>query len=174
MIIAIDPGVHACACAYLENGHLLGTTFTQFSTALDWIGSYKVTHVVVERPEYQGLRTQSARPGDLIALAWAGALLAGRIVGATGAHLVELPPSSWKGSEPKPVHHSRLWQTLTSEERALLGGDTTRDAIARAVDKGARERWKKGGSAYYPRAWAMHNILDAAALGVFYVGRMRK
>lgn len=173
MIITIDPGVHACALAYFENGHVIAFALTNKISRAE-IATIGVTHVVVERPEYQGLRTQSARPADLIALAWSGALVAGTIAGATGAHLVELPPSAWKGSEPKPAHHARLWALLDSSERATLGGDKTRDAIETAVERGARERWKRGGAAYYPRTWTMHNVLDAVALGAFYVGRMRK
>ena len=176
MIITIDPGVHACALAWLENSHLQGTAFRAADAAnLMWASpNWTISHVVVERPEYQGLRTQASRPQDLIALAWSGALLAGRIAGATGAHLIELPPSHWKGSEPKPVHHARLWATLTREERALLGGDATASVINKAVERGAKERWKRGGAAYYPRTWTMHNVLDAACLGLFYVGRMEK
>jgi hypothetical protein len=63
---------------------------------------------------------------------------------------------------------------LTREEKALLGGDATRLVIEAAVEKGARERWKKGGSAYYSKNWTMHNVLDACALGLYYVGRMTK
>lgn len=175
MIVTIDPGVHACAVAWLENGTLLGAKFIapkDYKPAAIQASSY--SHVVVERPEYQGLRTQSSRPADLMALSWAGALLAGRIAGATGAHLIELAPSQWKGSEPKPAHHARMWGILTREERAILGGDATHDAIARAVDKGARERWKKGGSAYYPRKWTTHNLLDAVGIACYYVGRLPK
>lgn len=174
MIITIDPGVHACAVAWLEQSHLQGTKFHDARNDLLAFVDVGVSHVVVERPEYQGIRTQSSRPQDLINLAWAGALLAGRIAGATGAHLIELAPSKWKGSEPKPVHHARMWVTLTEQEKALLGGDATGRVIQSAVEKGARERWKKGGAAYYPRTWTMHNILDAAALGLHYVGRMAK
>lgn len=173
MIITIDPGVHACALAYLENAHVQAYALTNHVDRAA-LATLDVTHVVVERPEYQGLRTQSARVQDLIALSWAGGLMAGTIAGTTGAHLIELPPSAWKGSEPKPVHHSRVWALLTADERLVLGGAATHDAIDLAVDKGARERWKKGGAAYYPRAWKMHNVLDAVGMGLFYVGRMAK
>lgn len=173
MIITIDPGVHACAVTYLENSHVQGHALTNVVDRAA-LATLDVTHVVVERPEYQGLRTQSSRPADLINLAWAGALMAGTIAGCTGAHLVELPPSAWKGSEPKPVNHARMWRELSPYEKDLLGGTKTGQVILAAVEKGARERWKKGGAAYYPRAWTMHNVLDAAALGLTYVGRMAK
>jgi hypothetical protein len=173
VIITIDPGVHACALAYLESSHVQAFDLTNRVDRAA-LATLDVSHVVVERPEYQGLRTQCARVQDLIALAWSGALLAGTIAGTTGAHLVELAPSKWKGSEPKPVHHARMWAALVASERAVLGGDATRNAITCAVEKGARERWKRGGAAYYPRAWTMHNVLDAVALGLTYVGRMAK
>lgn len=172
MIIAIDPGVHACAGAWFHTGTLRGGV-----AALKYPAPYTelgVTHVVVERPAYQGVRTQSARPQDLMSLSWEGAKLAGLIAGATGAHFVELEPSAWKGSEPKPVHHARLWSVLTDAEREILGGAATGLVIANAVDKGARERWKRDGAAYYPRTWVMHNVLDAVALGATYVGRLVK
>jgi hypothetical protein len=173
MIITIDPGVHACALAYLENAHVQAYDLTnRVDRAV--LATMPVTHVVAERPEYQGLRTQSARPADLIALSWSGGLMAGTIAGTTGAHLVELPPSAWKGSEPKPVQHARMWAALTANERDVLGGMNTALKIDAAVEKGARERWKRGGAAYYPRAWKMHNVLDAVGLGLFYVGRMAK
>jgi hypothetical protein len=173
VIITIDPGVHACAVAYLENSHVQAYDITnRVDRAM--LGTLNVTHVVVERPEYQGLRTQSARPADLMALSYAAGVMAGTIAGTTGAHLVELAPSTWKGSEPKPVHHARMCQLFTADERLVLGGDATLRVIEAAVEKGARERWKKGGAACYPRAWTMHNVLDAVALGLFYVGRMAK
>jgi hypothetical protein len=130
--------------------------------------------IVVERPEYQGERTQSARPQDLIALAWAGARAAAYAAGESTAEIIELTPSKWKGTEPKPIHHARLWAILSAPERAILGGDATGAAIEAAVERGAMSRWSKPGVAYYARSFKTHNLLDAAALGAHYLGRLPK
>jgi len=91
-----------------------------------------------------------------------------------GATLIEVTPSAWKGTEPKPQHHARLWEVLTPEERAILGGMATARAIADAVRKGALSRWGKPGASYYPRSFTTHNLLDAAALGCWHLGRLQK
>ena len=171
-LVAIDPGVAAgCAVALFYQGALAGVRFARARSAqvLDGLG---VTVVVVERPEYQGARSLASRVQDLLALSWEGAALAAWYAGRAGAELVELTPSQWKGSEPKPIHHARLWAQLTLSERAILGGDATGAAIERAVEKGALSRWARPGASYYPRAFVTHNQLDAVALGCHYLGRL--
>lgn len=172
-LLAIDPG-HAGAgnaCAQFGEGRLLGAWFDRAPEAAD-LGA-AADRVIVERPEYQGRRSQNARPEDLMNLAWSGALLAGVYVGR-GATLIEVAPSAWKGTEPKPQHHARLWEVLTPDERVILGGMATARAIADAVRKGALSRWGKPGALYYPRSFTTHNLLDAAALGCWHLGRLQK
>jgi hypothetical protein len=171
-IIAIDPGVKHCAVACLDSSKLIWVEFQTAAKAIADTDDLTVAACVIERPAYQGARTQAARPEDLIALAWSGALLAGAYA-ASGAELHEVTPQAWKGSLPKPVHHAKLWAVLSNEERELLGGLRTYDMIERASEKGALERWKKPGAAYYPRTWETHNLLDAVALGMWYVGRLK-
>jgi hypothetical protein len=168
VILSIDSGVHECACARFHEDRLVCTWHQDPRGTLEAI-SYDA--VIVERPQYDA-RSDRARPADLMALAWSGALLAGRY--ARGARVVELTPREWKGSEPKPISHKRAWAVLDAQERAVLGGDATGRAIVRACEKGALKRWAIAGAACYPRSFKTHNVLDAAAMGLTHLGRMRK
>jgi hypothetical protein len=129
--------------------------------------------VVVERPQ-QDERTRSIPPEVLAHLSWAGAALAYRYAGMLGCPVVEYTPTQWKGSVPKPVHHGLLWKVLSAGERSCLGGAATLAQINRAKEKGALDRWKKAGGDYYPESWLVHNLLDAACLGAFHLGRIGK
>lgn len=165
MIVAIDPGVTRSAyAAFDERGRLLSVAFA----APPCEG---VDLVVVERPGYHGARSNAARTQDLIALAWEGAAAAYRF----GAPVIELSASGWNHSLPKPVVHSRMWKVLTDAERETLGGDATAARIERAVTKGAAKRWATGGKGghWYPASFAGHNLLDAAAIGCVYLGRVK-
>ena len=179
MIVAIDPG-HAGegnACALFDDGgRLVRVWFERIHATRVWSTSMPRgvhVHVVVERPEYQGARTSGARPIDLMNLAWSGALLAGAVVGL-GATLHERTPTQWKGAEPKPRCHARLWEALDVEERRVLGGERTAAAIEAALEKGALRRWQIAGAACYGAKFTAHNLLDAAAIGCTFLGRMRK
>jgi hypothetical protein len=143
-------------------------------SAAGWTPASSADVVIVERPALQGDRTRAARPQDLMNLAWSGALLAGAYVGATHAELIEYTPQEWKGSEPKPVQHVRLWRVLTFEERAVLGGAKTWAVIEAARKKGALNRWARPGASYYPRKFTTHNFLDAVALGCYHLGRLER
>jgi len=171
MLLAIDPGSAAPgpACVTFADREVV-TAF--FSYAPPVVG---VTVILIERPEDHGLRSRRARPADLMALAWCGGLAAGFSRGLNPrASIVEAAPSVWKGSEPKPIHHARLWKVLGERERAVLGGDSTGAAIAAAVAKGAARRWAIAGAECYPRAFKTQNWLDAAALGCWHLGRLAK
>jgi hypothetical protein len=175
-LISIDPGVAGagCACAAFNNETLEAVWFRRASRApgLSERLADPCDVVVVERPELQGRRTRSARPQDLMSLAWEGALLAGTYVGRDNATLVELTPRQWKGSVPKPICHARLWRVLSIAEQNILGGMATEIAIEKAVEKGALNAWGRPGVSYYPKAFTVHNLLDAAGIGCFYLGRL--
>jgi hypothetical protein len=190
-MIAIDPG-HAGrgnAVAQFEGERLVHTWFERTVTQSMKSVGYKhgavgrkvwegnrggLDLVLVERPEYQGQRSQAARPTDLMNLAWSGALLAGQFSGRDGCPIIELPPSVWKGSESKPVNHKRLWAVLDAAEREVLGGLVTEKAIRAACVKGALARWGISGAACYPKSFDTHNLLDAAAIGCYFLGRLKK
>lgn len=182
--IAIDPGVYKCACASLDDGEILATPW--FETAVQVMpGGTRPpfspvarrivvpTEVVVEQPEYQGERSDKAKTQTLLALAWHGAMLAGQFAGRDQAPTYTYPVSKWKGSIAKPMHHHALWGVLAQAEQRLLGGMTTKRAIDKACEKGALDRWRKEGVRYYPRTFETHNLLDAVALGMHHVGRLR-
>lgn len=173
-LLAIDPGHagegNACA-AFATSGRLGAVWFERRSANL--AHDYHVNAVVVERPAYQGARSDAARVADLLNLAWSGALLAGAYAGRDGAELVEYTPAQWKGSEQKPIQHARLWRVLDAEERALLGGAATERRVLEAREKGALNRWSKPGATYYG-AWRGHNLLDAVALGCVHLGRLER
>lgn len=178
-LLAIDPGVAACACAAFESGRLAHAWFERPTKDVSELTEIAFDVVIVERPVLQGDRTRAARPQDLMALAWEGATLAGMFTGRDGATLIEWPANDtkehgrgWKGSEPKPVQHARLWAILDASERDVLGGERTERAIMVAREKGALNRWSRPGASYYSRTFVTHNLLDAAALGATYLGRL--
>lgn len=180
MTLAIDPGVArgGCACAAFDGARLASIWFEHARQPLACAHAFGV--VLVERPVLQGDRTRAARPQDLMSLAWEGALLAGLYAGRDAARVIAWPASDtreergWKGSEPKPIQHARLWAILHASERAVLGGAATERVILAAREKGALSRWSRPGAAYYPRAFTAHNTLDAVALGATHLGRIAR
>lgn len=154
-VLSVDPGVHKQACA-------------EWGTGLIRVGydlrPDEVDLVVVERPVIRGNATPN--PQDIVDLAWAGAGFARSF----GVRVVEYTPTEWKGSKPKPMHHSLCMKRglLTTRElgtlaMALPGFDAE---IDKAVQKGARDGWKKPGAYYYGK-WEGHNLLDAVFLGAY-------
>lgn len=183
--LAIDPGAFARvskkenAVALFARKILVFAWHERVDTGegVAWspgVGAYTADEVIVERPEYHGARSDSARTQDLIALAWEGAMLAGAYAGRFGAPVCAYGVSEWKGSEAKPCQHARLWKVLDADERAVLGGDATWRAIDAAREKGALDRWSRSGGDYYPRGFKWADMLDAAALGATHLGRIRK
>jgi hypothetical protein len=175
----IDPGVagEGCALAYFDGSGMLRQSWFERapragSRELFYLGDLE--RVGVERPAYQGKKSQGARIQDLMDLCWEGALLAALYASQTAADLEEYTPAEWKGSEPKPAMHRRLWRILTPKEKRVLGGDATGRAIVAAVEKGALNRWGRPGVSYYQKAFVMHNRLDAAAFGAVCLGRLEK
>lgn len=170
VLIAIDPGYAGQGNAVAEflHGFLYDTWFNH----LPCVGQ-RADVVVIEKPQ-QDARSENVPPKILINLAWEGALLAGAFCGRDGARLVAYTPSEWKGSTPKPVHHKRLWRVLSAAEQKVLGGAATEQAIDAACRKGASKRWGITGAKCYPASFDTHNLLDAAALGAFHLGRIGK
>lgn len=174
--LCIDPGVagDGNACAAFDGYELADVWFERAprGSRMFHVVRQMFDLVVVERPEYQGARTDNARGKDVIDLPWEGALLAGVYAGRDGCHIIEMPPSKWKGSEPKPINHDRLWEVLSKRERKVLGGDSTYAAIQAALEKGALKRWKISGAACYPKRFTTHNLLDATAIYCVHLGRL--
>lgn len=175
-VLAIDPGYAKAgkgnAVAYATDGVLRDSWFERYAGG-EVSATLGIELVIGERPAFQGRRTLEASPEVLMRLAWEGALLAGAYAGAYGARLVSVTPEQWKGEEPKAASHDRLWTLLSTAERAVLGGDKTAALIRAAVKACALKRWPSGMTGY-PAAALVHNQLDAAAMLLTVIGRMRK
>lgn len=123
--------------------------------------------IAVERPVcYPRSKTP---PNDIVDLAWDAAVLAGWLtLGGTypGRELVVLRPAEWKGQVSKPIHHSRIWRVLTAGERALF------PAATEAKIEDAKKALAHGRTPSY--RWSTSDLLDAAGLGLFVLGRTRR
>jgi hypothetical protein len=174
--MAIDPGYSrksgGCACAAAFNGRMNSAWFERASEFRSEEAS-GFAHVIVEQPQ-QDARSWGVPPAVLIKLAWEGAALAGLYAGASGAQLHTPTVSEWKGGEKKPAHHARLWAVLSDAERRVLGGEKTYAVIKAACQKGALCRWKLPSDELYPSTFKTHNLLDAAALLMWALGRLTK
>jgi hypothetical protein len=174
-ILAIDPGGGMTAasknpgpaCAYFASRELVHVGFDYWPTGAG------LDAVVVEDLHFRGAVDVPKMPG-LLAMFRAGMLAAGHAAGHGGAPVVLLKPKDWKGEEPKPIIHARLLAVLAPAEFVLLGGQSVAHAVDMAVEAGALNRWSKPGVAYYGSAFRAHNLLDAAALGCVYLGRLEK
>lgn len=169
-MIAIDPGYakrgKGSACARFIHGELRHVWFARPSTFAPLLG---VHTVVWERPQVDR-RTRSSVP-SIVRLAAEGGTLAGLYAGATGAAVVAVSPTEWKGAVSKPVHHKRMWRALSEAERAVLGVHVGREIDA-ACRRGALDRWSRPGASYYPASFAEHNLLDAVGIGLWRLGRI--
>jgi hypothetical protein len=162
-LLAIDPGVHDVATAWFEDGILRQVGFW---AARKPSPCRAYGRAIVEIPQFD------RRPSpQVIELAVAGAYLAGSA--AETCRFVT--PSEWKGSVPKPIHHCQIWTALSEAERACFPQDTN-DRILAARMKGARDAWRKDGARYYGKGKGheVHNLLDAAGLGLFELGRITR
>jgi hypothetical protein len=165
-LLAIDPGAETCACVSFGHDVIYRAEFAMFVS-----GPYD--DVVVERMQADK-RTRDVDVRHILACQFNGALCAGFAAGVAWCSVSWATPHEWKGTEPKPAQHARLWMIMSDAERAIFGGDKTAAVIERAVEKGALNRWGKPGADYYPRKWVTHNLLDAAALGCVHIGRLEK
>lgn len=171
-LVAIDPGYakrgKGCAVAVFDGGVLLAAFFARPETVTRETLCVCAHDVVWEIPQVDA-RTRASVPA-VVTLAAVGGTLAGLFAGAAGCHVSAVPPSTWKGSTPKPVAHGRLWELLQPSERVLLGGADTLARVNAAKQAGALTRWSKPGADYYG-AWLGHNLLDAVGLGLCRLGR---
>jgi len=109
--------------------------------------SERIDEVHAERPKHYPNSKVSAT--DIVTLA----LRCGESVGAysaRGAKVTYYEPAEWKGQVAKNPHHQRIWARLTDSEKDI-------------VEKAARKVPEK----------KRNNVLDAVALGLFALGRVR-
>ncbi len=122
--------------------------------------------VAVERPDYL---KPGVPPATVFALAWNVCRIAYTL--AQGAPVYEYTVSAglrtdWIGSVQKPILHQRIWAALAPEERRVFPASTQAD-IDRASEHHARTR-------KILTARAAFNTLDAAGVGLFHLGRIKK
>lgn len=185
-LLAIDSGHPECAVAGAIDRTLRYVGHASLQSVPAWL--FEVSDfsdcdvwdsAVVEIPTVRGEATPN--PEDLLLIAVAGARLAQRFV-ASLADVREYRPAEWKGNTPKPPHHARMWGALSVSEKRLLGGEKTARAIGAACGRGAADRWRKPGARYYRASEfptvngvkITHDILDASALALYDLGRIKK
>lgn len=159
MLIAIDPGVHACGVAMFSTyGDLRLAALVRAAPQGSWaMAAQAVCELVrvsrdsesgcvavIERPRiYPGRRRED--PNDLLSLAGVvGAItMALHIYGARVDHVF---PADWKGQVPKRQMGERILARLSAGE------------LARVEDAGSKT----------------HNIVDAIGIGLFANKRMKR
>jgi hypothetical protein len=122
--------------------------------------------IVVERPE---IYRETRNPNDILDVAWEAAILVGGLTlgrNYPGRALVEYLPKQWKGQLKKPPHHAALWGVMTPEERALFTAKTKS-----IIDKACNDLAFGRKPSYSSK---VVDLLDAAALNLYHVGRLTK
>jgi len=153
MIVAIDPGVHACGVAvfrdavleraeYIDILHQGGPVALARAVAAWTGGATAIGRVVVEKPQVYVRRLSKGDPNDLIDLAVVvGALLA--TVQGVGETVL---PQRWKGSVPKDIMNARILGRLSDAEKQRI---------------------------VYPKRKTLgHNVVDSVGIGLWALKRL--
>ena len=157
-MIALDPGKNLVYGAYFRGDGICQSlhVFTK-SDAHSSRDAFGV--VVVEKPSILNVPNTA----DMAEVLWTGALVAASL----SSDIKDYSPAVWKGVLKKPIHHGRVWEWMTASERALFPLNTS-EVISRARMQIA----EKGKVSSYSHSW--HNHLDALALGMFALGRIKR
>ena len=151
MLVAIDPGTKALGWArFTPEGRLVscGVSRTIERTSDGQIDAHAralgigADRAVVEEMEIRPGRVES-QPADLLRVQAVGCAVAGLVA----LRVSLLPPSRWKGSIPKRVHHVRIRSALSGNEREIV------DRAAAGAGAHAKE------------------VLDAVGLGLYALRR---
>jgi len=157
IVVALDPGRDA-GVALFVGGRLVAARLLDGRVpagGVSGIGDLGLldgdAEVVVELPViYTGGRSRA--PGqDLVVLAYRAGRLVEAVLAALGPRTVkvsEIAPAAWKAQVPQDVLEPRIRGRLDADEAALIV-----DAAHCAASKA-------------------HNVLDAAGIGLWRVGRM--
>lgn len=161
-IVSIDPGTEALGWAVWRHGRLWRAGVSRSVERERSPEAYARYHAAAiglaldpdSPPEAVALESMEWRhgdvrsqPRDLLAVQTVGCLVAGRLGGFV--HLY--PPSRWKGTIPKDIHHERIKNALDANERAVLD-----QALA-----GVRASNRK-------------EVLDAVGLGLYHLRRTNR
>lgn len=168
ILLSIDGGnrklnARACAVAEYHRAELYGLHSLNRKQAV-LVDDLTCDAVAVERPSYDGRIARGVPPSTIIDLAWNAAAVAYTL--ARGSPVHEYTPTEWIGTVPKPILHSRIWSALTGKERRIFPASTA-DDIERAAEHYARTK-------KVLQSYAAFNYLDAAGVGLFHFGRIKK
>lgn len=145
MIISIDPGKHT-GWALWSGLRLIDCGLGDPRECPSHI-SERLEHVWIESPMLYG---GHPRPNDIVLLARCAGEYAGRYR-LLGAEVHYVFPAVWKGQVPKPVHHARLWSSLSEDQRKLVYKRSAKRLREPCGDQRDCD----------------HNVLDAVALGLW-------
>lgn len=141
MILAIDPGLHACGCAIFdantsnellwaglvknpidvhpENPSYPSGLWNSMVDAVDTelhVLGYEPDRLAIELPQVYIASRSKGDPNDLIALAGLVGAFTHWFRGMTFLYL----PREWKGSVPKKIMNDRVLKHLSEEERVKI------------------------------------------------------
>lgn len=145
------------------------TTPGRDSPLKNGVHDQNIDHVVLELSRSYGSR-DAGKHGDIIAETCGGALTAGAM---RAGRMTLVHPDEWAGQTQKPPRHQRIWEVLAPGERKIIAaaaGVQPRDVdihIELACDAIALGKKPK-------YSHKVHNLLDAAGLFLFAVGRIKK
>lgn len=178
-LYAIDPGAAACFLAVFYTARL-----TDLRSLLDLPQGLIVSpgRIVLEVPQ---IDKDARKSNDLINVNGAGHWLAGQIHGASGGRCELVTRAArgrkdeagWKGQVAKPIHHSWALKALNQAELAIVeavwvtlrGRKFAGLSIGQYVDQACHHLATTGKEVYNN---AIHNYLDAVALGLTQLGRV--
>lgn len=153
--VSIDPGASVCGWALWQSGSgiFLGAGIWDRRRDLSapsglLSASRVIRRVYLELMEVRTGPRSLGNAADLIKVQLTGGFLAGL---CRPLEIVELPPSKWKGTVPKEIHHKRIEASLSPEER-----------VRAADDVGAVPKKHHG------------EVLDAIGLGLYGLGRLAR
>ena len=159
-LLAVDPGLRVCGIAYYADDALSVCVLVrnperEARGPMAWMALAeqvrkvlpnwcKPDAVVLEVPQVYVIGKGKGDPADLIELAGVDGAIAAQY---PAAKHFGFRPREWKGSVPKDVHHARVLKTLSETDKRLVGESAP--------------------------ASLRHNVLDAVALGAWFLRKQR-
>lgn len=151
--------------AVYHHGDLLRVEAMNLETARTERLYYGAHAVAVERPDYL---KAGVPPKVIFGLSWNVCRIAYTLAQGAPVHEYTVndgAETDWIGTTSKPVLHQRIWAALTPNERKFFHV-TTAAEIDRASEHYARKRKILEHISF--------NTLDAAGVGLFHLGRIKK
>lgn len=163
-LLAIDPGIRGCGCAFFDGGRLTKAAYVKnpmkegntaaaaramAGAVLELFVPYGavVNAIALEWPRIYASRIRAgatkADPNDLLGLAAVDAAIAMLL---RYAHVDCFAPSDWKGQLPKAAAETRIRGRLSEAELAVLDAADAPPSL-------------------------LHNVVDAVGIGLHRLGR---